>query len=77
MDGAGARDGCATVSSECIWRSGLRIQPRGIVRWPAEKVNEDRLTGRGCAVPHKPALEKHLKEKLGEFVRAGLRLAAV
>jgi len=32
---------------------------------PAEKVNEDACTGRWMPLlPHKPALEKHLKEKL-------------
>ena len=36
---------------------------------PAEKVNEDRLyRALDALLPHKPALEKHLKEKLGEEV---------
>jgi transposase len=35
---------------------------------PAEKVNEDRLyRALDRLLPHKPALEKHLKEKLGEL----------
>jgi transposase len=35
---------------------------------PAEKVNEDRLyRALDALLPHKPALEKHLKEKLGEL----------
>ncbi|MGH9555788.1 MAG: IS1634 family transposase [Terriglobales bacterium] len=35
---------------------------------PAEKVNEDRLyRALDTLLPHKPALEKHLKEKLGEL----------
>lgn len=35
---------------------------------PAEKVNEDRLyRALDALLPHKPALEKHLKEKLGDL----------
>ena len=35
---------------------------------PADKVNEDRLYRTlDALLPHKPALEKHLKEKLGEL----------
>jgi len=35
---------------------------------PAEKVNDDRLyRALDALLPHKPALEKHLKEKLGEL----------
>ena len=35
---------------------------------PADKVNEDRLyRALDALLPHKPALEKHLKEKLGEL----------
>ncbi|TFG43099.1 MAG: IS1634 family transposase [Syntrophobacterales bacterium] len=35
---------------------------------PAEKVNEDRLyRALDALLPHKPALERHLKEKLGEL----------
>jgi len=35
---------------------------------PAEKVNEDRLyRALDALLPHKPALEKHLKDKLGEL----------
>jgi transposase len=35
---------------------------------PAEKINEDRLyRALDALLPHKPALEKHLKEKLGEL----------
>jgi transposase len=35
---------------------------------PADKVNEDRLyRALDVLLPHKPALEKHLKEKLGEL----------
>jgi transposase len=35
---------------------------------PVEKVNEDRLyRALDALLPHKPALEKHLKEKLGEL----------
>jgi hypothetical protein len=45
---------------------------------PAEKVNEDRLyRALDALLPHKPALEKHLKERLGRAVRTGLRSAAV
>jgi hypothetical protein len=35
---------------------------------PAEKVNEDRFyRALDALLPHKPALEKHLKDKLGEL----------
>ena len=35
---------------------------------PAEKINEDRLyRALDALLPHKPALEKHLKERLGEL----------
>jgi hypothetical protein len=38
---------------------------------PAEKVNEDRLCrALEALLPHKAALEKHLKEKLGSLYRA-------
>jgi len=51
--------------AERFYESSALVDLLGV---PAEKVNEDRLyRALDRLLPHKPALEKHLKEKLGEL----------
>lgn len=51
--------------AERFYESSALVDLLGV---PADKVNEDRLyRALDTLLPHKPALEKHLKEKLGEL----------
>ena len=51
--------------AERFYESSALVDLLGV---PAEKVNEDRLyRALDRLLPHKPALERHLKEKLGEL----------
>ncbi len=68
--GAGARTAVRRLQRTAPGGTVLRIQCAlaDLLSLPAEKVNEDRLYwALDALLPHKPALEKHLKEKLGEL----------
>jgi len=66
-------------SSELHWAgSSTNQRAADLLSVPAEKVKRTACTGRWMrCCRHKPALEKHLKERLESCFETGLRSAAV